>query len=156
MLRVGQARVARAARIGARCAACTHLPFGDRRFDVTVSVRMHIMPDWRATLTELCRARAAAHDIRRGAARRDPVGGPPGAARRRPIDRAVSRSATAPSTRCRAAGFRVHDRHRHFVPPIAAQAVARGFTRGSESALRAAGVTALFGSPVTLVAEREA
>ena len=59
---------------------------------------------------------------------------------------------------CRAAGFRVRDRHRHFVLPIALHKAvsARGFTSASEGALRAVGVTALVGSPVTLVAEREA
>ena len=63
MLRVGQARVARAsAAIGLLRGDAQHLPFRDRAFDVTVSVRllMH-MPDWRATLTELCREIGRAH-----------------------------------------------------------------------------------------------
>jgi hypothetical protein len=59
---------------------------------------------------------------------------------------------------CRAAGFRVRDRHRHFVLPIALHKVvsARGFTTATEGALRTAGITGFLGSPVTLVAEREA
>jgi len=163
MLRVGQVRVARAAaRIGLLRGDATHLPFADRRFDVTVSVRllMH-MPDWRATLTELCRVTRRRlvidYPARRSAAAIQ------SAARR--VLHAAGRSTEpyrvfgdgAIEAVCRAAGFRVHDRHRHFVLPIALHkaVAARGFTSASEGALRSLGVTGLVGSPVTLVAERD-
>ena len=160
MLRVGQARVARAsAPVGLLRGDARHLPFADRRFDVTVSVRllMH-MPDWRGTLTELCRVTR----------RRLVIDYPArvSAAALQSAARRVLRSTepyrvfgdAAIDAVCRAAGFRVRDRHRHFVLPIALHktVAARGFTRASEGALRAAGVTGLVGSPVTLVAEREA
>ena len=164
MLRVGQARVARhAATVALLRGDAQHLPFADRRFDVTVSVRllMH-MPDWRATLTELCRVTRRRmvidYPARRSAAAIQSV--------TRRLLHAAGRSTEpyrvfgdgAIDAVCRAAGFRVRDRHRHFVLPIALHKAisARGFTRGSEAALRAVGVTALAGSPVTLVAEREA
>ena len=72
-----------------------HLPFADRRFDVTVSVRllMH-MPDWRAHAHRAVPRDAAPPGHRLSGADergRGPVGRPPRAARRRPIDRAVSR-----------------------------------------------------------------
>ena len=132
-------------------------------FDVTVSVRllMH-MPDWRATLTELCRvtrrrlvidypARLSAAAIQSAARRLLHAAGRSTEPYRVFGDGAIDAV-------CRAAGFRVRDRHRHFVLPIALHKTvsAPGFTRRSEDALRAVGVTALFGSPVTLVAEREA
>jgi SAM-dependent methyltransferase len=160
MLRVGQARVARAsAPVGLLRGDARHLPFADRRFDVTVSVRllMH-MPDWRGTLTELCRV-----------TRRRLVIDYPAKASAAALQSAARRvlQSTEPyrvfgdgaiDAVCRAAGFRVRDRHRHFVLPIALHKTvgARGFTRASEGALRAAGITGLVGSPVTLVAEREA
>jgi SAM-dependent methyltransferase len=160
MLRVGQARVARAAApVGLLRGDARRLPFGDRRFDVTVSVRllMH-MPDWRGTLTELCRV-----------TRRRLVIDYPARASAAALQSAARRvlHSTEPyrvfgdgaiDAVCRAAGFRVRDRHRHFVLPIALHkaVAARGFTRASEGALRALGVTGLVGSPVTLVAERDA
>jgi SAM-dependent methyltransferase len=164
MLRVGQARAARAsAAVGLLRGDARHLPFGDRAFDVTVSVRllMH-MPDWRGTLTELCRvtrrrlvidypARLSAAAIQSATRRLLHAAGRPTEPYRVFGDGAIDAV-------CRAAGFRVRDRHRHFVLPIALHKAvsARGFTTGSEGALRAAGVTALVGSPVTVVADREA
>ena len=163
MLRVGQARVAGAASaVGLLRGDARHLPFGDRRFDVTVSVRllMH-MPDWRGTLTELCRVTRRRlvidYPARRSAAAIQ------SAARR--VLHAAGRSTEpyrvfgdgAIDAVCRAAGFRVRDRHRHFVLPIALHKAvsARGFTSTSEGVLRSVGLTSLMGSPVTLVAERE-
>jgi hypothetical protein len=120
------------------------------------------MPDWRATLTELCRvtrrrlvidypARLSAASIQSAARRLLHAAGRSTEPYRVFGDGAVDAV-------CRAAGFRVRDRHRHFVLPIALHKVVStpGFTRRSEDALRAVGVTALFGSPVMLVAEREA
>jgi len=164
MLRVGQARVARAAAaVGLLRGDATHLPFADRRFDVTVSVRllMH-MPDWRATLTELCRvtrrrlvidypARLSAAALQSAARRLLHAAGRSTEPYRVFGDAAIDAV-------CRAAGFRVRDRHRHFVLPIALHKAvsAPGFTGASEGALRAVGITSVVGSPVTLVAEREA
>jgi SAM-dependent methyltransferase len=53
-------------------------------------------------------------------------------------------------------GFRVKSRHRQFVLPIALHKAigSRGFTVASERLLRRIGLTRLFGSPVTLIAER--
>ena len=136
----------------------------DRAFDVTVSVRllMH-MPDWRATLTELCRVtrRRLVIDYPARLSARPRSSRRPGASCTPPAGRLsrIACSATAAvDAVCRAAGFRVRDRYRHFVLPIALHKVVstRGFTARSEDALRAVGVTALFGSPVMLVAEREA
>jgi SAM-dependent methyltransferase len=163
MLRVGQARVAgAAARVSLLRGDAQRLPFADQRFDITVSVRllMHV-PDWRACLTELCRvtrrrlivdyparlsaaalqavARRVLHGLGRATEPYRVLG-----------DRAVDDA-------CRAAGFRIVDRHRHFVLPIALhKAVAsRRVTASSESLLRSIGLTALVGSPVAFVAERD-
>ena len=164
MLRVGQARVAHAsARVGLLRGDAQHLPFADRRFDVTVSVRllMH-MPDWRATLTELCRVTRRRlvidYPARRSGAAIQSVARRLLHAAGRPTEPYRVFGDAAIDAVCRAAGFRVRDRHRHFVLPIALHKTvrARGFTSASEGALRAVGITALFGSPVTLVAEREA
>jgi SAM-dependent methyltransferase len=164
MLRVGQARVAGAAApVGLLRGDAQHLPFADRRFDVTVSVRllMH-MPDWRAALTELCRvtrrrlvidypARLSAAALQSAARRMLHAAGRSTEPYRVFSDGAIDAV-------CRAAGFVVRDRHRHFVLPIALHkaVAARGFTTASEGALRTVGITGLVGSPVTLVAEREA
>jgi SAM-dependent methyltransferase len=164
MLRVGQTRNAGgSAAVSLLRGDARHLPFPDRRFDVTVSVRllMH-MPDWRGTLAELCRVTRRRlvidYPARRSAAAFQ------SAARR--VLHSAGR-ATEPyrvfgdgaiDAACRAAGFRVRDRHRHFVLPIALHktVAVRRFTSGSEGALRTLGVTRLIGSPVTVVAEREA
>ena len=55
-----------------------------------------------------------------------------------------------------ASGFRIGDVHRKFVLPIAFHKTlnSAAFTAGLERALAHAGLTRLFGSPVTLVAER--
>lgn len=163
MLRVGQARVAKAGSpVRLLRGDAQRLPFTDRRFDVTVSVRllMHV-PDWRACLTELCRvtrrrlvidypARASAAAVQ-ALARRVLHGlGRPTEPYRVLADGAVDAA-------CRAAGFRVVERHRHFVLPIALHKTIglRGFTSSSEAGFRRTGLTSLVGSPVALVAERE-
>jgi 2-polyprenyl-3-methyl-5-hydroxy-6-metoxy-1,4-benzoquinol methylase len=164
MLGVGQARVARASvAVGLLRGDARHLPFPDRRFDVTVSLRllMHV-PDWRGCLTELCRVTrrriVVDYPARSSAAALQAVGrrllhglGRPTEPYRVFTDRAIDEV-------CRAAGFRVRGRQRHFVLPIALHKSvgAQGFTRASEGALAAIGLRSIFGSPVTLVAEREA
>jgi SAM-dependent methyltransferase len=164
MLAVAQARIARTgARVRLLRGDAQHLPFADRRFDVTVSVRllMHV-PDWRGALAELCRvtrrrlvvdypARASAAALQ--AAGRTVLHG-----LGRPTEPYRVFADGAIDEALRTAGFRVVDRHRHFVLPIALHKAigARGASAAVERTLRAAGVTALIGSPVTLVAEREA
>ena len=137
------------------------LDFADRSFDVVVSLRvlMHT-PKWRQCVAELCRvadrlvivdypsATSAAlleSLFRRGAHR---VG-----MRTEPYrvftDRAVA-DAFARS------GFRVRSAHRQFVLPIAVHKAIGSprFTAGVEDFLHRAGALKLFGSPVSIVAER--
>jgi len=139
-----------------------HLPFPDRHFDVTVSLRllMHV-PDWRGCLAELCRVtrRRLVFDYpaRASAAALQAVGRRVLHGLGRPTEPYRVFADGAIDDACRAAGFRVRRRQRHFVLPIALHKTigARGFTRGSEATLSAIGLTSLFGSPVTLLAERE-
>jgi hypothetical protein len=53
-------------------------------------------------------------------------------------------------------GFRVVSVHKHYVLPIALHKAlgSVGFSRAIEAQLRRLGLTAVFGSPVTLLAER--
>jgi SAM-dependent methyltransferase len=164
MLRVGQARVAKAAvPVGLLRGDARRLPFPDRRFDVTVSLRllMHV-PDWRGCVAELCRVTrrrlVVDYPAVSSAAALQAMGrrvlhglGRPTEPYRVFRDGAIDEA-------CRAAGFRVQRRQRHFVLPIALHKTvgARGFTRNTEAALAAVGITSLLGSPVTLVAERAA
>jgi 2-polyprenyl-3-methyl-5-hydroxy-6-metoxy-1,4-benzoquinol methylase len=137
------------------------IPFPDGAFDVAISLRvlMHT-PDWRRVIAELCRvsrqgvvfdypsARSAAlgQSVARAALHR--LG-----ARTEPYrvfsDGAIDRALAA-------AGFRVAARHRQFVLPIAVHKAigSRSFTEASERLLKRAGLLALAGSPVTLLAER--
>jgi SAM-dependent methyltransferase len=163
MLRVGQARVARAsAAIGLLRGDARRLPFADRRFDVTVSLRllMHV-PDWRGCVEELCRVtrRRLVFDYPAlsSAAALQAVGRRVLHGLGRPTEPYRVFADGAVDAACRAAGFRVLRRQRHFVLPIALHKTigARGFTQGAEGALAAIGLTSLFGSPVTVVAERE-
>jgi SAM-dependent methyltransferase len=163
MLRVGQARVARTgSSVRLLRGDAQRLPFPDRHFEVTVSVRllMHV-PDWRAAIAELCRVTrrrlVVDYPSRRSAAAIQAAGrrllhrlGRPTEPYRVFGDGAVDEA-------FRAAGFAVRARHRHFVLPIAVHKAvgARAASAASERALRAIGLTAVVGSPVTLVAERE-
>jgi ubiquinone/menaquinone biosynthesis C-methylase UbiE len=144
-----------------RCGDAHAIPFPDRAFDVAISLRvlMHT-PDWQRAIGELCRvsaervvfdypaARSAAllQSLTRAAlyrfgARTEPY--------RVFCDGAVDRTLAA-------AGFRVVVRHRQFVLPIAVHKAigSRSFTDASERLLKRAGLLALAGSPVTLLAER--
>jgi len=163
MLAVGQVRVAKAAAaVGLLRGDARHLPFPDRHFDVTVSLRllMHV-PDWRGCLAELCRVtrRRLVFDYpaRASAAALQAVGRRVLHGLGRPTEPYRVFADGAIDDACRAAGFRVRRRQRHFVLPIALHKTigARGFTQGSEATLSAIGLTSLFGSPVTLLAERE-
>jgi ubiquinone/menaquinone biosynthesis C-methylase UbiE len=162
MLRVGRERaVAAGAAVRFQLGDAHALPFDARTFDLAVSLRvlMHT-PDWRVCVGELCRvarervifdfpaasSAAAVQAVwRRMAAA---VGRPTEAYR-------VFREA-AMASELERHGFRVVRVHRQFVVPIAVHKAvgSRAFTRGIESALRRVGLLRLFGSPVTIVAER--
>lgn len=137
------------------------LDFRDRAFDVAVSLRvvMH-SPKWRACVSELCRVadRLVILDypsrrnlaVLQAAARRMVyrfgVGTQPYRVfSDREIADALSKS-----------GFRVRSVHRQFVLPIAFHKLlgSRRLTLVIEEWLDRAGLLKIFGSPVTLVAER--
>jgi len=137
------------------------LEFPDRAFDAVICLRvlMHT-PDWRRSLAELCRvardcvvfdypALRSAAVLQAGARRAAHALG----ARTEPYrvfsDRTVSSA-------LRANGFCIADVHRQFVLPIALhkQLNSAPLTVRVEGALARAGLTRLFGSPVTVVAKR--
>jgi 2-polyprenyl-3-methyl-5-hydroxy-6-metoxy-1,4-benzoquinol methylase len=137
------------------------LMFGDRSFDAVICLRvlMHT-PDWRQSLGELCRV--ALHRV---------VFDYPAFASAALLQSVARRVAHAAGARVeayrvftdasvRAAldthGFRILDRHRQFVLPIALhkRINSESATRRIEGAMTRAGLNGLFGSPVTMVAER--
>jgi ubiquinone/menaquinone biosynthesis C-methylase UbiE len=137
------------------------LQFPDRRFDTVVCLRvlMHT-PRWRQCVTELCRvsdrlvildypsAWSAARLqswFRRLTHRLGASNEPYRVFTRGEMSAAIT-----------AAGFRVVSVHKQFVLPIALHKVVGSprFTRMVEALLQRLGVTAMFGSPVTLLAER--
>jgi 2-polyprenyl-3-methyl-5-hydroxy-6-metoxy-1,4-benzoquinol methylase len=137
------------------------LEFPDRAFDVAVSFRvlMHT-PQWRVCLGELCRvadrlvvidypSRASVALLQAAARRVVSLLGLRTEAYRVFSDREIA-DALAQH------GFQVRSRHRQFVLPIALHKAvgSRRFTAASESLLDRIGLLSLFGSPVTLVAER--
>ena len=133
----------------------------DRSFDAVLCLRvlMHT-PDWRRSLAELCRvantrvildypALLSAAALQAGARRIASAVGARMEAYRVFPDRAI-RSAL------RGVGFRVIAEHRQFVLPIALHKRLGSVTvtKRVESTLARAGLRRLFGSPVTIVAER--
>lgn len=139
------------------------LPLADRSVDAAVCLRvlMHT-PDWRRCLGELCRvsrarlvfdfpAALSAAAVQAGARRVAHAAGiktePYRVMRARAVRRELARH-----------GWRVRREHRQFVLPIAVHKKigSLGFTRGVEGALASAGLLRAFGSPVTIVAERQA
>jgi SAM-dependent methyltransferase len=137
------------------------LQFGTRAFDVVISLRvlMHTA-SWRGSLAELCRVAdklvivdypsamsfAAFHAVSRRVAyalgaKTEPY--------RVLSDRAVARQLARH-------GFRVRAVHRQFFLPIAVHKAigAPGFSTASRRLFERLGLLRLFGSPVTLVAER--
>ena len=137
------------------------LQFQAREFDVAVCLRvlMHA-PDWRRCLSELCRVAdrlvifdypsATSVALLESASRR--VAHTLGAdieAYRVLSDRAIRRALDA-------SNFRVRSVHRQFVMPIQFHRLigSRRFTTWSEDVLDRLGLLKLFGSPVTIVAER--
>jgi SAM-dependent methyltransferase len=137
------------------------LQFGDRSFDVVVCLRvlMHT-PDWQGSLAELCRvadqlvvfdypSAASVAAVQSAARRAMHAAGVHTEAYRvftaGSIARALDRS-----------GFRVRSVHRQFVLPIQLHKAigSRRFTERLEGLLDRAGLLRLFGSPVTVCAER--
>jgi len=137
------------------------LPLADRSVDAAVCLRvlMHT-PDWRRCLAELCRvacatvvfdfpAAASAAAVQAGVRRIAHAAGLKTEPYRVMSARAVRRELARH-------GWRVRAEHRQFVLPIALHKAigSPGFTRGVERALAMTGALRLFGSPVTIVAER--
>jgi SAM-dependent methyltransferase len=137
------------------------LDFADGAFDAVVCLRvlMHT-PDWRQSLAELCRV-----------ARDRVVFDYPALCSAAALQAAGRRVAHAVGARTEpyrvfsdgsvssalgASGFRIADIHRQFVLPIALHKTINSapFTVRCEGGLARAGLTRLFGSPVTVVAER--
>jgi len=138
------------------------LDFADGSFDAVVCLRvlMHT-PDWRASLRELCRvaawrvvfdypslfsAAAIEAAVRRVTHRFDPA--------------VEAYRVFAPASVSRvldAAGFRVLAAHRQFVLPIAIHKRLDSvrFTNAVEGLFRSARLMRLFGSPITVIAERD-
>lgn len=154
-----------------------HLTFDQRSVDAVVSLRvlMHT-PDWERCVSELCRvarrqvvvdypsatSAASLHTLARRLRPRlaHPAPRPDGAAAAPRTDLEAYRVFTLRQMR-RAFdrhGFAVTRVHRQFVLPIALHKAigSRALTRGVERTLAAFGLLRLFGSPVTLLAERRA
>ena len=137
------------------------LDFPDRSFDAVVCLRvlMHT-PDWRASLGELCRVSSgrvvfdypslySAAAIQAAARRAGHVVNPSLEAYRVFAPSAIARA-------LRDEGFAVAGEHRQFVLPIALhkRVNSEAWTRRVEGVMERAGLMKLFGSPVTVVAER--
>jgi len=137
------------------------LPFADRAFDAVTCLRvlMHT-PGWRQALGELCRvaggrvifdypAMASAAAVQAAARKVALAAGVDVEAYRVFSDRAIARELAAH-------GFRLRDRHRQFVLPIALhkRIGSAAITERLEGALARVGLRSLIGSPVTVVAER--
>lgn len=176
MLRVARSRAASAGLAVAYSTGDAHaLAFADRSVEVAVSLRvlMHT-PGWERCLAELCRVAreqvvvdypaaasvASLHTLGRKIRAR--VAGGPSRRRSAQVrlrtDLEIYRVFWLRELRRAFArhGFAITRVHRQFVLPIAVHKAvgSRAFTRGTERALAAAGLLRLFGSPVTLLAER--
>jgi ubiquinone/menaquinone biosynthesis C-methylase UbiE len=137
------------------------LEFPDRSFDAVVCLRvlMHT-PDWRASLRELCRVSDGRvvfdYPALRSAAAMQAV--------TRRLTHLVNPSVEAYRVFSSSAvrrvlaseGFAVRDEHRQFVLPIALhkRINSERWTRRIEGAMERTGLMRVFGSPVTIVAER--
>lgn len=137
------------------------LGFPDRAFDSTVCLRllMHV-PDWRRAIGEVCRvterrlvfdypalvSTASLQAAWRRAAWR--IG--------RKVESYRVFSAGAIAEELDRHGFRLGASHKQFVLPIAVHKVlgSPAFTRGIEGAMAGAGLLRIFGSPVTIAADR--
>jgi len=137
------------------------LEFGDRSFDVAVSLRviMHT-PHWQRCIAELCRVAerlvivdypsahscAAFESVARSLAHAVGLETEP---YRVFADRTIAAAFASQ-------GFRIRSVHRQFVLPTAFHKAigSRRFTIAIEALLDRAGLLGFFGSPITLVAER--
>ena len=137
------------------------LGFPDRSFDVALSLRviMHT-PRWQQCIAELCRVAerlvivdypsahsgAVLESLARGLGH---AAGFRTEAYRVFTDRSIAEAFASN-------GFRIRSVHRQFVLPIAFHKAigSRRFTKATEDFLDRAGLLGIFGSPVTLVAER--
>jgi SAM-dependent methyltransferase len=137
------------------------LEFPDRAFETVISLRvlMHT-PRWREALSEMCRVASRSLIVDYPSSRS--VAFWQSAARRAMAPLGVKTEpyrvfSDADLTGALASfGFRVRERHRQFVLPIAVHKAigSRKFTSAVERLLDRAGLLRLFGSPVTIVAER--
>jgi ubiquinone/menaquinone biosynthesis C-methylase UbiE len=162
MLRVAKARAeARQLVVTFELGDAHHLTYADRSFDAAVCLRvlMHT-PDWRRPLRELCRVSrdrvVVDYPSATSAAALQALG-------RRMLARTGRRVEAyrvfRPATIRRAfeaCGFRIAQEHRQFVLPIALHKAfgSRALTVRLERALAALGLLKVFGSPITVVAER--
>jgi ubiquinone/menaquinone biosynthesis C-methylase UbiE len=162
MLAVARARAAnQGASVTFLLGDAHRLDFNDRAFDVVVSLRvlMH-SPDWRRCLAELCRVSAQRvvfdYPSARSAAALEAV-------MRRVIHGLGAETEpysvftdTTIARELERLGFRVRSVHRQFVLPIAMHKAigSSRFTHVSEHLLGRIGLLRLFGSPVTMFAER--
>jgi ubiquinone/menaquinone biosynthesis C-methylase UbiE len=162
MLRVARGRLASAGASAALGVAdAHHLPLPDLSVDAAISLRvlMHAI-DWRACVSELCRV-----------TRRRVIVDFPALASAAAIESTTRKVVHALGGKVepytvlaerdvidafRHHGFRVITIRREFVLPIAVHKAigTLAFTRSAERVLAAAGLRRLFGSPVTVVAER--
>jgi ubiquinone/menaquinone biosynthesis C-methylase UbiE len=137
------------------------LAYPDRSFDAVVCLRvlMHT-PDWRASLRELCRVSAgrvvfdypsitSAAALQAAVRRVGRIVNPSVEAYRVFSSRAVARVLAAE-------GFEVRAAHRQFVLPIALHKTinSEAWTRRVEGIMEQTGLMRVFGSPVTILAER--
>jgi ubiquinone/menaquinone biosynthesis C-methylase UbiE len=137
------------------------IQFGDRSFDIAVSLRvlMHT-PRWRQCIAELCRV--ASHGVVLDYPSATSTAVAQSVARKllHPIGLSSEPYRVFFDSQIRDAlaahGFRVTAVHRQFVLPIAVHKTigSRRFTEVSEQWLARAGLLRLFGSPVTVYAER--
>ena len=137
------------------------LDFPDRSFDAVVCLRvlMHT-PDWRASLRELCRVASdrvvfdypsiASAAALQAVTRRVVHTVKPSVEAYRVF------SAAGVARVLDGGGFEVGDEHKQFVLPIALHKAVNSasFTRGFEGMMERAGLMRLFGSPVTVLAQR--
>lgn len=137
------------------------LDFPDRSFDAVVCLRvlMHT-PDWRAALGELCRVAAQRvvfdYPSITSAAALQAVTRRVAHAVKPSVEAYRVFSASAVARVLGAEGFAVGGEHKQFVLPIALHKTfnSESFTRRLEGLMAQAGLMRLFGSPVTVMAER--
>jgi len=137
------------------------LTFPDRSFDAVVCLRvlMHT-PDWRASLRELCRVSSGRvvfdYPSLRSAAALQAISRRLAHMVNPSVEAYRVFSPGAVARVLRAEGFAVRGEHRQFVLPIALhkRVNSEAWTRRIEGTMARTGLMRLFGSPVTVVAER--